>query len=293
MLSTGDTGDAVGDTFNGIEGVIGSAFADILIGNSAGNILNGGAGNDTITGGEGNDTIIGGDGVDIARYGLSALSYTLTYNAGIVTIVSPNTEATDTLSGVELLQFNDVYVDITNWTGGGWTFVGDYSNRTHAGTSLDDSISGMGGNDTLIGALGNDLLDGGAGNDTYQVSRGHGVDTVVQAGISDAATTTDTLRFTTGVAFDQLWFSQVGNDLRVDVIGETNSSVTMDGWYADATRRVDLFHTVDGSRSLSAANVENLVSAMAAFSPPAAGQMTLAAAGLDDDLNGILAANWA
>lgn len=49
----------------------------------------------------------------------------------------------------------------------------------------------------------------------------------------------------------------------------------------------------DGSHSLSAANVANLVSAMASFSPPTAGQMTLAAAGLDDDLNTTLAANWA
>lgn len=290
---TGSGGDAQGDTFVEVENLTGSAFADTLVGDANVNILNGGAGNDTITGNEGNDTIIGGDGIDIARYGLSALNYTLTYSGGIVTIVSPNTEATDTLSGVELLQFTDVYVDITNWTGGGWTFVGDSNNRTHTGTSLDDRISGMGGTDTLIGALGNDILDGGAGNDTYQVSRGHGIDTVVQAGISDAAGTTDTLRFTTGVTHDQLWFRQVGDDLRIDVIGETASSVIMEDWYADATRRVDGIVTVDGSRSLSAANVANLVSAMASFSPPAAGQMTLAAAGLDDDLNAVIAANWA
>ncbi|WP_341913931.1 tandem-95 repeat protein [Ferrovibrio terrae] len=160
------------------------------------------------------------------------------------------------------------------------------------GTSGADALFGRTGNDSLTGAGGNDTLIGGSGSDLYQIGRADGIDTIVQAGITDAAASTDTVQFSSGVAFDQLWFSQVGDDLRIDVIGETASSVLLADWYSDTSRRVDVIGTVDGGYALSAANVENLVTAMAGFSAPTAGQMTLAAAGLNDDLAGVLAANW-
>ena len=160
------------------------------------------------------------------------------------------------------------------------------------GDAGDNTLTGSSGLDVITGAGGDDLMSGGTGSDTYRIDRGDGIDTVVQAGITDAAASTDTVQFCSGVAHDQLWFRQVGDDLRIDVIGETASSVLLADWYSDAASRIDRIDAVDGSYSLSAANVENLVSAMAAFSPPAAGQMTLAAAGLNDDLAGVLAANW-
>jgi len=46
-----DTGGAGLDRLAKIEGLIGSAFADVLRGNAAGNLLRGGAGNDTLSGG--------------------------------------------------------------------------------------------------------------------------------------------------------------------------------------------------------------------------------------------------
>jgi Ca2+-binding RTX toxin-like protein len=58
-LTTGGTiGDAFGDTFFSVEGVIGSNFADTLVGNSDDNMLRGGAGGDTLTGGAGNDRFV-------------------------------------------------------------------------------------------------------------------------------------------------------------------------------------------------------------------------------------------
>ncbi|MEL0028305.1 MAG: DUF4114 domain-containing protein, partial [Perlucidibaca sp.] len=173
------------------------------------------------------------------------------------------------------------------------SIAGTAANDTLNGTSGSDFLFGDAGNDTLTGGAGNDILAGGNGDDVYSIARGDGVDSISQADITDAATSTDTLRFSTGVAFDQLWFRQMGQDLRIDVIGEAASTVYLKDWYSDASRRVDSIETVDGSHSLTAANIANLVSAMASFSPPAAGQMTLAAAGLDDDLNTTLAANWA
>lgn len=56
--------NAVGDTYAGIEGVIGTRFADRLVGDDAANNLQGQAGNDRLNGGLGNDTVIGGSGND-------------------------------------------------------------------------------------------------------------------------------------------------------------------------------------------------------------------------------------
>lgn len=62
---SGQSGDAAGDTFNGIEGLKGSGFDDTLFGDSGGNVLDGGVGSDRLYGGLGNDTYFFelGDGV--------------------------------------------------------------------------------------------------------------------------------------------------------------------------------------------------------------------------------------
>lgn len=56
--------NAVGDTYAGIEGVIGTRFADRLVGDDGANNLQGQAGNDRLVGGLGNDTVTGGSGND-------------------------------------------------------------------------------------------------------------------------------------------------------------------------------------------------------------------------------------
>lgn len=50
------TGDAAGDTFDLIEGLTGSDFADVLVGGKLGDLLTGGLGSDTLTGGAKDDT---------------------------------------------------------------------------------------------------------------------------------------------------------------------------------------------------------------------------------------------
>ncbi|MGO1076862.1 calcium-binding protein [Inquilinus sp. CA228] len=65
----GNTGAAAGDTYSGIENLLGSAFADRLEGDAASNALRGGAGDDRLGGLGGDDRLVGGDGNDVIAGG--------------------------------------------------------------------------------------------------------------------------------------------------------------------------------------------------------------------------------
>jgi len=97
------------------------------------------------------------------------------------------------------------------------------------------------------------------------------------------------VQFASGIADDQLWFSQQGANLVVSVIG-TAETETLTNWYYGAYFQVADFKTSDG-RALQASQVNNLVNAMASFSPPAMGQMTLSPS-VASQLEPVIAANW-
>ena len=69
----GSFGEAVGDTYLGIEGFVGSAFDDTFVGSNTGNeYMAGGAGNDALYGLAGFDYLAGGAGNDILYGGADA-----------------------------------------------------------------------------------------------------------------------------------------------------------------------------------------------------------------------------
>lgn len=79
LTPAGNTGHAAGDTYDGIEGINGSNFSDILTGNSVDNVITarqgddfiyGGLGNDSLLGNAGNDSLFGGQGNDQLTGGL-------------------------------------------------------------------------------------------------------------------------------------------------------------------------------------------------------------------------------
>ncbi|MCL2459087.1 MAG: hypothetical protein FWF31_09665, partial [Desulfobulbus sp.] len=168
------------------------------------------------------------------------------------------------------------------------TVYGGAGNDVIYGGDGNDILYGDAGDDILDGGAGNDLLYGGAGDDIYLFGRGYGNDAIVE---NDATPgNSDTARFLSDIASDQLWFTHVGNDLQVSVIGAADT-LTIRDWYRGAAYQVERFETVADSKALLNSQVDALVSAMAAFDPPAAGQTTLAPE-VQAALAPVLAANW-
>ena len=160
------------------------------------------------------------------------------------------------------------------------------ANIDFSGTDGNDVMSGTDENETLTGGLGADTLSGGDGADTYSYARGDGQDV-----IDDASTdgSSDTLELSTSIDHDQLWFEQSGDDLLISVIG-TSDQITVDNWYQSADNKIETIESSDG-RTLDISGVEALVTAMATFSPPSAGQTDLSDSAYDD-LQDDLTANW-
>lgn len=101
-----------GDVRSYIDNATGGSGNDTVLGNAIANVLNGGFGNDTITGGGGNDTIVGGAGTDTAVYSGNAANYAISYNSATQTYTlvdqrSASPDGTDTVTGMEYLQFAD------------------------------------------------------------------------------------------------------------------------------------------------------------------------------------------
>jgi Ca2+-binding RTX toxin-like protein len=281
-------------------------------GNDGNNTLNGGLGNDDLFGGAGNDTLLGGAGndtltnsagVDSLKGGTGDDRYNLDANGSDDVIVENANEGTDTVfanlngytlganlenlttyggtfNGNSLNNVMDAFFTAT-------TFNGGAGNDTLLGSTNNDVLNGGTGNDTLDGRAGNDSLAGGSGNDTYLLSRGNGADSVTEN--DTTAGNTDVARFDATVTTDQLWFRHVGNNLEVSIIG-TSDKLTMNNWYLGNQYHVEQFKTSNG-KTLLDSQVNNLVNAMAAFAPPAAGQTTLPD-NYAASLSPVIAANW-
>jgi Ca2+-binding RTX toxin-like protein len=123
-----------------------------LTGTEANDTLTGTSGDDVINGLGGNDLIAGAGGVDTAVFsGLRSVYDVVT--VGATTMVT-GPDGTDTLTGVERLQFSDLTLLVG--AGGGQYFAGTAGNDIIVGTAFNDEILGGAGNDTLNGGVGLD-----------------------------------------------------------------------------------------------------------------------------------------
>lgn len=139
------------------------------------------------------------------------------------------------------------------------------------GNELANVITGNRGDNLLAGGLSNDILVGQAGNDTYVFNMGDGQDTIQDT--DSTVGNTDVLQLS-GIKQTNLWFSQMGVDLQIDVLG-TNDRLTLKDWYVGGVtgtdNRVERIRTADGL-TMHDTDVERFVQAMAAFAPPPATQ---------------------
>ncbi|MFN5350089.1 MAG: calcium-binding protein, partial [Polaromonas sp.] len=190
------------------------------------------------------------------------------------------TTTADTITGTSA-------ADTISGAAGADVLYGRDGNDSLNGGADNDTLYGENGADTLDGGTGNDTLNGGAGNDTYLFGRGSGADVINE--YDTTVGNTDLLSIGAGVAANQMWFRRVGSDLEVSIIGGTDKS-TISNWYSGSAYHVEQFKTSDGKMLLDG-QVDVLVSAMAAFAPPAAGQTTLPA-DYQTALNPVIAANW-
>jgi Ca2+-binding RTX toxin-like protein len=144
----GNTGDAAGDTYSGIENLTGGSGDDTLTGDASANVIDGGAGNDILIGGAGADALTGGAGIDTASYTTAA--------AGVIANLTTPASNTGEAAG-------DTYTTIENLTGSAFA-------DTLTGDANANVLDGGAGDDTLIGGAGADTLIGGAGIDTASYS---------------------------------------------------------------------------------------------------------------------------
>ncbi|MEO8858233.1 MAG: calcium-binding protein, partial [Burkholderiaceae bacterium] len=263
----------------------GNELANTIVGNNADNLLEGCEGDDLLNGGLGADTMSGGTGNDIF----------IVDDVSDRVLENPS-EGTDLIKSGVSYALPDHVENIT-LTGAGaidaWGNAGDNvltgnaaANRLEGGLGKDRLVGGSGA-DTLWGGADDDTLVGGAGNDVYRMTRGDGRDLIQDKDATPG--NADVAVFEGGIAADQLWFRRTGNNLEISVIG-TADKFTVGSWYVGSQYHVEQFGSSDGL-SLLDSQVQNLVSAMAAFAPPPMGQTNLADF-YASQLAPVIAANW-
>jgi serralysin len=246
----GNTGEAAGDTYGGVENLIGSTFNDTLTGDGGANRIlggagddnvNGGAGDDILRGGAGADAIAGGDGVDMADYRGSNSGVTLRlWN----NTVSGGHGAGDSVSGIEGAYGGGFADTLIGADGVANTFIGGGGNDYLAGLGGADTLIGNSGADTLDGGNDNDTLDGGGGADA--LNGGAGFDTITYATSSSAGTVR--LWQGTGIGGDTISGveSVIGSAFNDSLIGANGVDVTLSGGGG-----TDYINGLDGADTLN------------------------------------------
>ena len=270
LARTGRDGWGFTDSYDKIQGVLGSNSSDAILGSERGDRLYGWVGNDTLQGGAGDDTLGGGQGADLfdggagfdlitfERYAASEAPPTQGVVASLLTGIIAN-DGYGTAESIAGGAANTIEMLI------GHTFNDNLTGRVIAELSADGSrqqsyLRGNQGNDTLQGVAGegrwittDHLRDADANGDGFGVTVNlatqtatdgwGGTDTLVNIGAARGSAFADSLIGTDG---DNWFRGEAGEDTIIGGLGfdflshgdSTNSVildlesgvVTDDGW---------------------------------------------------------------
>lgn len=135
-------------------------------------VLIGSAFDDTLRGGVGEDQLDGAGGFDTAVFEQAFEFYEIKTEGNVTRVrnigVAADVHGTDTLRGIERLQFAD------GWYGLDGTYIPTVTHGTSGadelrGPSWSDTLFGGAGDDVIHSSGGRDVIDGGAGHDLFEV----------------------------------------------------------------------------------------------------------------------------
>ena len=159
--SSSQTGEATGDSYEGIEIFSVFGVASTFVGNSLDNTFIGSAGADNIDGGGGSDVLSGSDGEDrfVGRAGLLRIDGgnhrdTVDYSSSAGVRVALNGELVSSGAAID-----NTLISIENLIGS------NIGNDILIGNDDENMLSGGGGDDALFAVASSDHLNGGDGRD--------------------------------------------------------------------------------------------------------------------------------
>ena len=271
-----DDGDETVGATDGNDIIYGMGGDDNISAGNGDDIIIGGTGNDIVNGGNGNDTYIWnlGDGFDtITDYvpssteskqdkikfgeGISFDDLSFYRNGYDLFIYVKN----DFGQGISVKDYfygsnNEVeYIELADGTTVNidsevqineniptQTIVGTINDETLTGGIGNDTINGDDGSDIITGNQGNDVLNGGNDDDVYVWNMGDGFDT-----ITDEHGEFDIISFGENIAYEDLTFSRVGDDLLINVNADPYQGMKIVNFYKNDANKIEYLEFSDGS----------------------------------------------
>ena len=245
-----------------------TAGNDTIYGFDLNDFLDGGAGNDRLEGLGGNDTyyFAPGYGIDTildtdgeerltlagiasgdVTFSRTALDLIITVNGTGDRIVIENQYVRDDKQhfAVEYFEFSDRTIAYTDFNPEDLDLVGTNAGESITGSDFGETLDGRGGDDTLTG---------GDGGDRYKFDIGYGHDVIVdrraRAAWQDRQFTVvpvdDVVVFGDDILFENLLFTQDGNDLVISVQGHTDT-LRIRNQFRSAEDEIERFEFQDGT----------------------------------------------
>ena len=225
----------------------------IAVDSSSPNIVNFGTGGGALTITSDTQTT-----VDLAA-GISLADITLSAN-GAGDIILALDDGTDSLvfsNGVDNSAFQQLdFADGTSLSQSQILYTAE------TGTTGDDTITVPSGAEVIDGRGGNDVINGGGGYDTYIYRQGYGNLTINNAA-GGGTVANGELDFGAGITEQDLWFSQNGENLEINVLG-SQGQIVIGNWFDTANgAQLAEIKAYDGVEI--DAGLNQLVAAMAVF----------------------------